>query len=165
MSINGIMDDVAKLNCTLVEITGGEPLLQNEVVKLVKRLHLAGFVVMIETNGSLPIYKLPKEIIKIVDIKTPGSGMMSHNLLKNVQKLTANDEIKFVVTDLEDFEWSIQLIQEKKLYCKTKVAIAPANKNKKFVSRITDKIIESGLPIRLNMQLHKIIWPGVKKGR
>ena len=106
MSIDEILQKVANFKIRLVEITGGEPLMQDNVYTLMKRLIEKGYKVMLETGGSISLERVPKDVIKIMDLKCPGSGEQEKNNLDNLKLLAPHDEVKFVILDKKDYEWS-----------------------------------------------------------
>ncbi len=150
------MEEVSKFNCRLVEITGGEPLLQKEVIELMNNLNSAGYKILLETNGSQSIEQVPSFVRVIIDVKLPGSGHPNSFLTANLEWLKEGwDEIKFVITDRNDFEVALEFIKTYDL-----------NPNYYLFSPVSDKlkpavlaewIKETGLPLRLNLQLHKLI--------
>ncbi|MBT8385781.1 MAG: radical SAM protein, partial [Ignavibacteria bacterium] len=105
-SVDEIMNEVKKYNCNLVEVTGGEPLMQDESIELMKKLCDEGFNVMLETAGNMPINQVDKRVKIIMDLKCPSSGMMGKNLYENVNHLKKKDEVKFVIGSREDYDWS-----------------------------------------------------------
>jgi 7-carboxy-7-deazaguanine synthase len=147
----------------LVEITGGEPLLQKDVFPLAARLCDLGFTVLIETGGQLPIWPLDPRVIRIMDIKTPGSGHAHANLWENIAHLRPQDEVKFVLMDRRDFEWACEIIRRYDLPRRAHVLMSP-------VYGVLDPkalaawILESRLPVRLQIQLHKVIWGPEARG-
>ncbi len=152
-----IVKEIGKFGCRLVEITGGEPLAQPGTVLLARRLLRLGYTVMVETNGSFDISMLPDSVIKIADIKTTGSGAGKSFRWDNLKHLNKKDEIKFVVTSRADFDWAVRHVKKHGLADKLTVNISPAAGT---VSE-TDAakwILESGYPLRLNLQLHRILW-------
>tara|TARA_B100001123_G_C15275049_1_gene1011818 strand:- start:982 stop:1617 length:636 start_codon:yes stop_codon:yes gene_type:complete len=162
MTIDEIINEIKKYNCKLIEVTGGEPLLQKESIVLMETLLNNNYKVMLETGGSLPINKVPLEVIKIIDFKCPSSKMEEKNdwtIIKNLQK---HDEIKFVIGNKEDYEWAKNKIEQFNL----------DNKNLLFspVHDILDPkvlsewILNDGLKIRMQLQLHKYIWSADTKG-
>ena len=141
----------------LVLVTGGEPLLQAQTPVLLAGLLDAGFTVCLETNGSVPIGPVDSRVQRIVDIKCPGSGMADRNDWSNLELLTARDEVKFVVSDRFDFTWALEVIRKHHLHKRVTALISPVFGQ----VPLTDAaawIIEGGLPLRLNPQLHKYIW-------
>jgi 7-carboxy-7-deazaguanine synthase len=147
----------------LVEITGGEPLLQKEVFPLMESLLKNKFKVMLETSGSLSIKSVPREVIKIIDIKCPGSGEEDKNLWGNLDHLSSTDEIKFVIADKVDYEWSKKVLQDYELDKKNPILFSPVFEKLKL-KNLTAWILEDNLPVRLHTQLHKYIWDQKKIG-
>ncbi len=144
--------------CALVEITGGEPLLHPGTAPLCAALLEEKFTVLVETNGSLDISVLPKNTVKIMDIKTPSSGMADSLLQKNIAHLRRSDECKFVVADREDFLWAVDTIHSFGLHTRCTVNISPVYPTL-TAARCADWILQESLPVRLNLQLHRYIWP------
>ena len=145
---------------TLVEITGGEPLLQEEVYELVDKLLSKGYKVLIETNGSLPVDRILTGVIRIIDIKCPGSGMSDKVYWNNLKKLRPTDEIKFVLSDEIDYEWAKEVIKKYDLPNQVKVlfsSVVGANSHSPLHTSIAKWILRDNLPVRLQLQLHKYI--------
>jgi 7-carboxy-7-deazaguanine synthase len=157
LSIHQIIDEVKLYDIKLVEITGGEPLLQKEVFPLMESLLEKKFKVMLETSGSLAINNVPAKVIKIIDLKCPGSGEENKNLWENLNHLTSTDEIKFVIADKADYEWSKKVLQDYDLDKKVPVLFSPVFEKLKLKD-LTEWILEDNLPVRLHTQLHKYIW-------
>ena len=157
LSIHQIIDEVKSYGINLVEITGGEPLLQKEVFPLMESLLKNKFKVMLETSGSLAINNVPAKVIKIIDLKCPGSGEENKNLWENLNHLTSTDEIKFVIADKTDYEWSKKVLQDYELDKKVPVLFSPVFEKLKLKD-LTEWILEDNLPVRLHTQLHKYIW-------
>ena len=157
LSILQIIDKVKSYDIKLVEITGGEPLLQKEVFPLMESLLKNEFKVMLETSGSLAINNVPAKVIKIIDLKCPGSGEENKNLWENLNHLTPTDEIKFVIADKADYEWSKKVLQDYELDKKVSVLFSPVFEKLKLKD-LTEWILEDNLPVRLHTQLHKYIW-------
>lgn len=141
----------------LVLVTGGEPLLQAETPVLLTELVEAGFTTCLETNGSLPIGALDARVHRILDVKGPGSGMAEHNDWGNLDFLTPEDEVKFVVGDRLDFTWALEVIERHGLAERLPVLISPVF-GQVSLQEAAAWILASGLPVRLNLQLHKYIW-------
>ena len=159
VSIEEIIGRVKEYGCRLVEITGGEPMAQPGAAELARRLLELDFTVMMETNGSFDISLLPDGVIKIVDIKTPGSGAGKSFLRDNLKHLDEKDEIKFVIASRGDFDWAARLVKKHGFANIRAVNISPA------AGMVSERdaaqwILESGLPLRLNLQLHRILWGG-----
>ena len=140
-----------------VLVTGGEPLLQTGTLALLTSLADQGLTVLLETNGSQPIREVDARVHRILDLKCPGSGMESYNLWKNLDYLRNGDEIKFVITDHADFAWALEVIKRYNLAGRVPLLISPV------FGAVPPReaaawILASGLPLRLNLQLHKYIW-------
>ena len=165
----------------LVELTGGEPLLQKNSLPLLKQLCDDGFTVLLETSGAHDISSVDPRVRRIMDLKCPGSGEAGHNRWENLKQLKATDEIKFVIGTAEDYEWARQKIVEYRLnlVCPLLFSwvhpLVPEQQNKllkkvppgqKPISRheLAEKIIADALPVRFQAQLHKIIWPPEQRG-
>ncbi len=159
LSIEDIIKEVEKYHpVKLVEITGGEPLIQTDSVILMRHLLNKKYKVLLETNNSILLKDIPNEVIKIVDFKTPSSGMCNKILWDNIKYFSDHDELKFVIADRQDFDWSLQIIEKHNLL-KYQILFSPVHEklDKKVLA---EWIIETKLPIRLNMQLHKLLWGG-----
>lgn len=142
----------------LVEITGGEPLAQSATVPLCEKLLNAGMTTLIETNGSLPITALPAGVIRILDCKTPSSGEADRNLYRNYDFLTPDDEIKFVIADRADYDFSCKIIREHNLAAKTRKLLFSPVWGKIAPRQLAEWMIADCSPARLQLQLHKLIW-------
>jgi 7-carboxy-7-deazaguanine synthase len=163
MTIFQIIDQIEKYRCNYVEITGGEPLLQEDTVNLAEELVNLNKILLVETNGSLDISVLKKPVIRIVDIKTPGSGEEGNFLISNLDDLRVSDNVKFVLTDKFDFDWAVDFVQKYQLWRKCPVLFSPVFGKVDF-EQLAEWIKNSGLPIRLQLQLHKIIWKEERRG-
>lgn len=162
MEIGDILDRVRELGCGLVEVTGGEPLVQEETPALVRKLIEDGYTVLLETNGSLDIGAVDARCARIVDIKCPSSGMAGRNDLRNLERLGDRDELKFVIGDRRDYEFA------KEILAKLPAAGLKAGFSPVFGTLsprlLAGWILEDRLPVRLNIQLHKIIWDPEARG-
>ncbi len=168
MSIEEVIKSVHSFGISLIEITGGEPLMQKETSVLVERLLNSSFTVLIETNGSISIKDLDKRAIIIMDIKTPASGMFKNMDLLNLKYLKDRDEVKFVITDRNDYEWAKNFIKDYRLTGKSTKAFGARSDNRRILfspahgmllpSDLAGWIIHDRLPVRLNLQLHKYIY-------
>ncbi len=159
MSIEDIMHEVKKFKCNMVEITGGEPLIQDEAVLLIKKLLAKKYKVLLETNGTISLKPIDKRVVKIMDIKTPGSGFLYSFDEKNLKHLAKDDEIKFVLVDRNDYEWARTLIKKYSLGKKANILFSAVHKRLPL-DKLSKWILEDGLNVRLQPQLHKII--GIK---
>ena len=157
MSIDEVLDTIIPYKIKLIEITGGEPLLQEEVYPLMDRLLVKGYQVLVETGGSLSIAKVPDAVVKIMDIKCPGSGEDSKNNLDNLNHLESKDEIKFVILDRKDYEWSRSFLLQHTSLLKAKAIMSPVYE-KLGLKELAEWVLEDNLPVRIQTQLHKVIW-------
>ena len=157
MSIDEILQKVENFGIHLVEITGGEPLMQDNVYTLMRKLIEKRHKVMLETGGSISLERVPKDVIKIMDLKCPGSGEQEKNNLDNLKLLTPHDEVKFVILDRKDYEWSRDIIKKFKINETAHILLSPVF-DKLELKEMVKWILEDRLPVRLQTQLHKIIW-------
>ncbi len=165
MPIAGIMEQVAAYQCRLVEITGGEPLCQDLTPDLISTLIEKGYTVLLETNGTMDIRSVDPRCIKIVDIKCPGSGESEKNNLNNIEHLTTHDQLKFVITDKNDYVFAKNILAKTcPSPCPVPVLFSPAN-DLLEPAVLADWMLKDGLDVRLQLQLHKIIWPDVERKR
>jgi 7-carboxy-7-deazaguanine synthase len=159
-----VLERVRACPTGMVEITGGEPLLQEECFALARRLLDDGYEVLVETNGTVDISRLDRRAVKILDIKCPGSGHTHEILWENLAALGERDEVKFVLTSREDYEWAREVLSREKLTARQTVLFSPV-----FGSlaprELASWILEDGLPVRLNLQIHKYIWEPGERGR
>ena len=165
ISITDIMEQVAAYHCRLVEITGGEPLCQEQTPDLISTLIENNYTVLLETNGSMDIRSIDPRCIRIIDIKCPGSGENEKNNLNNLNHLSAHDQLKFVITDENDYVFAKNILATTwPQSCPIPVLFSPAN-NILEPAVLADWILKDGLDVRLHIQLHKIIWPEAEKGK
>ena len=163
MEISEIIAEIKQWNCQLVEVTGGEPLFQDECIILLDELLKGNYEVALETGGSLPIDNVPKKVIKIVDFKCPSSGMEKKNLWSIVDDLEPKDEIKFVIGNREDYEWTKKKITKYHLTNRCTVLLSPIF-NQIEPEIIVEWILADSLPVRMQIQIHIYIWKSDKKG-
>jgi 7-carboxy-7-deazaguanine synthase len=163
MSINDILKTIGQYSCKLVEVTGGEPLVQKECIVLLKKLIELDYEVLLETSGSLTIKDVPKQVINIIDFKCPSSGMKKKNYWDNINYLKPSDEVKFIIEDREDYEWAKMKIKKYNLDKKSKILMSPSY-NKIKEKEIVEWILEDNLNVKFQIQLHKIIWKDATKG-
>ena len=165
MSVDEIVAEVRRVGgaCRLVELTGGEPLLQKEIGTLATRLLDGGYEVLCETGGSLPVDRLPAEVVKIVDVKCPGSGEAEANDWSNLARLDpGRDELKFVIADRADYEWAAGVVRTRDLGRFT-VHFSPVF-GRQDPTTLAEWILADGLPVRLNLQIHKFLWDPAARG-
>ena len=153
-------DRVLALGTELVEVTGGEPLEQEGVYPLMDRLLGAGKTVLLETGGHVPLDRVDPRVIKIVDVKAPGSGMQAANLPENLEALTTRDELKFVLADRNDFDWAMDLVRARQLDRGNVVTFSPVWEGLPAAD-LAEWIRDSGRNVRLGLQLHKLLWGDV----
>ena len=157
LTIEETLQKVETFGLPLVEITGGEPLLQENVYPLMEALLKKGYRVMLETSGALPIDKVPEKVIKILDIKCPGSGEEKKNHLENLKFLSPHDEVKFVLLDRADYEWSRDMLRKYDMVPSKQVLFSPVY-DKLNLKDLSQWILKDRLAVRLQTQLHKVIW-------
>ncbi len=165
LAVEEIVAEVRRLggDCRLVELTGGEPLLQHEIGELAGRLLADGYTVLCETSGSVPVDRVPAEVIKVMDLKCPGSGEAEANDWKNLEHLDpARDELKFVITGRADYEWAARQVAARGLGRFT-VHFSPSFEEMD-PRELSEWILADGLPVRLNLQVHKFIWDPAARG-
>lgn len=164
MEVDEIVSEVRRLGpaCRLVELTGGEPLLQKEIGELASALLSGGYTVLCETSGSVPVDRVPADVVKIVDFKCPASGETEANLWSNLELLDpSRDELKFVIADRTDYEWARAQLEERNL-ARFIVHFSPEFEAMDRRA-LAEWILADGLPVRLQLQLHKFVWePGAR---
>jgi 7-carboxy-7-deazaguanine synthase len=159
-----IFDQLASFPaCDLVEVTGGEPMLQKEVIPLMQGLIDRGYTVLLETGGSLDLSEVPEPVRRIIDLKAPGSGEVARNLWENMKDLRPWDEVKVVIASREDYEWAIEAVHEYRLLERVPVLFSPVFGRLQPVE-LAQWILADGLPIRMQLQMHKFIWPPDTRG-
>ena len=163
LEIPEILEKVRSFRCPLVEVTGGEPLVQKHVHDLLLSLCNEGFEVLLETGGSLDVSTVDPRVKRIVDFKCPGSGMEEHNLWSNVDHLSPQDEVKFVIGDRRDFDWSVGKIKLFNLESRCTVLLSSVFGELQPV-RLAEWILEEGLRARLQLQVHKYLWEPETRG-
>jgi 7-carboxy-7-deazaguanine synthase len=164
MAVAEVVEQVEGYRCGLVEITGGEPLLQEGVYALCAALLEAGKQVMIETSGASDVSRLDSRVIKVMDLKCPGSGEAQSNLWSNLGHLTASDEIKFVISDRADYEWARAAIIEHDLGRRVNAVLLSPAFGRIDAASIAAWLLDDRLPARLQLQMHKYIWSPTARG-
>ena len=157
LEFGAILSEVAKYPTQYVTVTGGEPLAQKHCIALLEALCDAGYSVSLETGGALDISKVDSRVSRIVDIKTPGSMEEQKNLWSNLDFLNQRDEIKFVLMNRADYEWAKRVFEERELSSKSPVLFSPVQ-GKLSSKDLAEWILEDGLNVRMQIQLHKLIW-------
>ena len=160
--IDDVIAEVARYPSKYICVTGGEPLAQKNCLALLTRLCDLGYSVSLETSGALDISAVDHRVSRIVDIKTPGSGEVDKNRWENLALLKSHDEIKFVITSEADYRWAVALLEDKKWHAMAPVLFSPAF-NEVSYEQLARWILRDGLKVRMQVQLHKIIW-GEKRG-
>jgi 7-carboxy-7-deazaguanine synthase len=163
-NLGEILDTIATYRCPLVEITGGEPLLQKNVLPLMSMLCDSGYTVLLETSGAHDISKVDPRVHRIMDLKTPGSGEVDKNLWSNIDHLKGGDEVKFVMGSREDYEWSRDKVQSYKLPSRCGVVLFSAIFGRIDPRQIVEWILADKLNVRFQLQMHKFIWKPTQRG-
>ena len=163
MTEGDVLAEVGRLGTSLVEITGGEPLEQEAFYPLASTLCDRGFTVLVETGGHVPVGRVDPRVIKVVDVKCPGSGMESRNDLDNLNLLGPRDEVKFVVADREDFLWAEDVVRTHALDERHTVLISPVFEGAKspIAGEVAEWVRDSKRKLRMNLQIHKLLWGDV----
>ncbi len=163
-SVADVVSTVEQYDCPLVEITGGEPLLQEDVYELMERLMAGGRTVLLETGGHRPIDRVPAAVVKIVDVKCPASGEAGRNDWTNLSRLAAHDEVKFVIQDRADYEFARDAIAKYDLAARAaEVLLSPVH-GVLDAKLLSEWVLEDHLPVRIQLQLHKFIWSPATRG-
>lgn len=162
-NITDIVDDVRNYNPRYITVTGGEPLAQQSCYPLVTSLCDLGAEVSLETSGAMDISSVDPRVVIILDLKTPASGEKSKNRYQNIEKLKAHDQVKFVICNRDDYDWSCQKLTEYNLATRCEVLFSPIHGELK-PAKLADWIIEDNLPVRMQIQMHKYLW-GDEQGR
>ena len=158
-----VLAELARHPCRLVQVTGGEPLSQPAAFPFVTRLLDAGYEVLVETSGHISLADLDPRAVAIMDVKAPGSGETHRMDWDNLERLKPTDEAKFVLAHRADYEWSRDLLRERRLAERCPVLFSPVH-GQLDPGELGRWIVEDGLPVRLQVQLHKYLWPGVERG-
>jgi 7-carboxy-7-deazaguanine synthase len=164
MTVPEIIEQVLAFSCSLVEITGGEPLLQKNVLPLMKQLCDLGKTVLIETSGAHDISGIDPRVHRIMDLKTPGSGETKRNRYENIPCLTKNDEVKFVIGSREDYLWSREKVAEFDLSERCGTVLFSPIFGRIEPCEIVEWLLEDNLVVRFQLQMHKFIWSPEMKG-
>lgn len=162
-SLDEILEQVAEFHTSRVCVTGGEPLAQTACGELLSRLCDAGYQVSLETSGALDVGSVDTRVERVIDLKTPGSGEVGKNHLANLELLRTEDQIKFVIADREDYEWSREMLETHRLAQQCEVLFSPVHGDLE-PAQLAQWILEDRLDVRFQMQLHKWLW-GEQPGR
>ena len=163
MTLDDVMSEVQKHPARLVEVTGGEPLEQDEVYPFMERLLSQNYTVMLETGGHVKIDRVPEQVIKIIDIKCPDSGEAEKNDWKNLELAAAHDEFKFVIASRRDYEWARGVVLERFKTKPNATLFSPSHDDLPPMD-LARWVLEDGLPVRLQVQIHKYIWGAQTRG-
>jgi 7-carboxy-7-deazaguanine synthase len=163
ISVREILARVASYHCNLVEITGGEPLLQSHASDLATALMAKGATVLVETNGSQDISVLPQGTVRIMDIKCPSSGECASTRWLNVNQLGSRDEIKFVIADRDDYEWVKKILREKLAHTEAAILVSTVF-GELSPKDLAQWMLEDNIRVRLQLQIHKYLWPPDARG-
>ena len=163
ISTAAVLDEVGKHDCRYVTVTGGEPLAQKACIVLLAALCDAGYEVSLETSGALSVAEVDQRVVKVMDLKTPGSGEVQRNLYDNLKHLTPRDQLKFVICDRSDYDWAKQQLTQYDLLSKCPILFSPSY-GQIQPRELADWILQDHLPVRFQLQLHKILW-GEEPGR
>ena len=158
-----ILERVAVYRPRYVTVTGGEPLAQRNCLTLLRALCDAGYAVSLETSGALAVDAVDPRVVKVMDLKTPGSGEVDRNRYENLGALGRSDQVKFVICDREDYRWARELIGRHRLDAVCEILFSPSH-GQQDPAKLAEWILEDRLPVRLQLQLHKQLW-GNERGR
>ena len=164
MTVDEVVADVESRGCPVVEVTGGEPLLQPDVYPLMQRLLDAGKTVLIETGGHRSIAQVPPGVIRIVDVKCPGSGESEKNDWSNLAHLSATDEVKFVIADRRDYDFAREVVRREQLDGKVAAVLFSPVHGELDPKQLADWVIADRLAVRVQLQVHKYIWSPTTRG-
>ena len=164
MSVDEVIAKVAEYGCDVVEITGGEPLLQKEVYPLMRRLLDAGQTVMLETGGHLSVDEVPDAVIRVIDVKCPGSGESAKVHWPNLDRLRPTDEVKFVIKDRADYEFAREVVAAHRLADRCAAVLFSPVHGVQDARQLAEWILADRLPVRLQLQAHKYIWDPTTRG-
>jgi 7-carboxy-7-deazaguanine synthase len=160
-TIDDIIAEVESYGARYVTVTGGEPLAQPSCLELMKRLLDLGYIVSLETSGAIDVSAVDPRVVKVMDLKTPSSGELSRNLFTNTRYLNKNDQVKFVIGNDEDYIWSKQIVSEYRLPDCCEILFSPVM-GQQNPTELANKILADKLPVRFQIQLHKLLWDDVR---
>ena len=162
LELEEILDQIAKLNCQTICVTGGEPLAQKACVEFLKLLCDKGYQVSLETSGAIDISPVDERVVIVMDLKTPASGEVEKNLYSNIEHLRKQDQLKFVISNRDDFDWACEQLKQYELVKRCEVLFSPVFSELE-PKLLADWILAEHLPVRMQVQLHKLLW-GDKPG-
>ena len=164
LDVDEVVAAVEQYRCDLVEITGGEPLLQEDVYPLMDRLLATGATVLLETGGHVSVARVPAAVVKVVDVKCPGSGECDRNAWDNLSRLTDRDQVKFVIADRVDYEFARDVVRRHTLETRCGTVLFSAVHDVLSPARLAEWMLADRLPVRLQIQLHKHLWGAETRG-
>jgi 7-carboxy-7-deazaguanine synthase len=164
MSVDDVLQRVDAYGCDVVEITGGEPLLQKDVYPLMRQLLDGGRTVMLETGGHLSVEEVPHGVIRVIDVKCPGSGESARNHWANLDRLRPTDEIKFVLRDRADYEYAREIVESRRLLGRCAAVLFSPVHGVLDAKALAAWVLEDRLPVRVQLQIHKFIWDATTRG-
>lgn len=164
MPMEEILLEVERHRCDLVEVTGGEPLLQQNVYELMERLQASGKTVLVETGGHIDISRVPAGVVRVMDIKCPGSGESARNHWPNIRLLSPLDEVKFVIRNRADYEFACAIIRHHDLAARCAAILLSPVHAVQDLQQLSEWVLEDRLPVRVQVQLHKYIWDPRTRG-
>jgi 7-carboxy-7-deazaguanine synthase len=157
MSLSDIIADVEQYDCQYITVTGGEPLAQPVCLELMRQLVDKNYKVSLETSGALDVSTVDARVVKVMDIKTPSSGEVDKNLYANIDHLTSQDQIKFVIGSDEDYQWSKAILKQYDLLNRCEILFSPVM-GQQSPTELAEKILHDRLAVRFQIQLHKLLW-------
>jgi 7-carboxy-7-deazaguanine synthase len=157
MSLADILTEIKKYDCKIICVTGGEPLAQPACLDLLTKLADENFTVSLETSGALDVSKVDKRIVKVMDLKTPSCGEVEKNRYENIEFLTAQDQVKFVIADDDDYNWAKRIMTDYDLSQRCQILFSPVVPTQN-PTELAEKILADRLPVRFQIQLHKLLW-------
>jgi 7-carboxy-7-deazaguanine synthase len=163
-SVDSVVEEVRSYGCDLVEVTGGEPLLQADVYPLMQRLLTTGHVVLLETGGHISIANVPDGIVRVVDIKCPGSGESQKTEWTNVERLAGRDEVKFVIADRTDYDYAKRVLEQFDLAARTHAVLFSPVHGVLAAADLARWVLDDRLKVRVQLQVHKYIWGANVRG-
>lgn len=157
IGIDAVIAEVKQYDTKYITVTGGEPLAQAGCIELMTKLLDKGYVVSLETSGALDVSEVDPRVVKVMDLKTPSSGELSRNRYQNIEHLTAKDQVKFVIGNDKDYDWSKDILSEYALSDRCDILFSPMM-GQQNPTELAEKILKDRLPVRFQLQLHKILW-------
>lgn len=161
MTIADIINEVGQYHCQYITVTGGEPLAQAGCLELMKQLADLGYNLSLETSGALDVSKVDKRVVKVIDLKTPDSGEETKNRYQNLNHITVKDQLKFVISSDHDYQWSKNIIEQHQLLGRCEILFSPVA-GQQSPTELAEKILADRLPVRFQIQLHKLLWGDVQ---